>query len=462
MMLRHGNIFAEGSFRPYKEEELHTLFSFSKSFTSTAVGFAVQDGLLSLEDHVMDFFPDQDPEKLGKRMKEMKVFHLLTMNTGHTDPMDWMFDRTDLDWCSCFLESEPEKDPGSFFLYNNRATYMLSAIVCKVTGRSMFEYLKEKLFDPLRFRQDIWWETSPQGYEGGAYGLNLPLEDMAKFGIFLMNQGSYEGKRLLNAKWFQEAVKPWSDTSDRWGGEYEYGYGYQFWMCSVPGIYRADGAFGQFCVVAPEYDLILITNSAEPDLGRILEAFWHNILPAAKQGQKNTEETSGSNEEWHLMQDTLEKRILELEVNTSWKNSPPSETNRCYQGNLDGREFILEDNMYNLRSISFMKSGNDCRISLKNGENTDTFIVSAAQWNETVIHPDLPEQEIKKRTFRMGLYERASVKGYFEKDVVHFDMVFRETPYCDAWHIKSVKEGIEISIKRNVGNKPVDFTVRGK
>lgn len=423
MMLRHGNVFAEGSYCPYKKEELHTLFSFSKSFTSTAVGFAVQDGLLSLEDHVMDFF----------LIRILKIW-----------------------------ESEPEKDPGSFFLYNNRATYMLSAIVCKVTGRSMFEYLKEKLFDPLGFRQDIWWETSPQGYEGGAYGLNLTLEDMAKFGIFLMNQGSYEGKQLLNAQWFQEPVKPWSDTSHRWGGEYEYGYGYQFWMCSVPGIYRADGAFGQFCVVAPEYDLILITNSAEPDLGRILEAFWHNILPAAKQGQKNTEETSGSNEEWHLMQDTLEKRILELEINTSWKNSPPLETNRCYQGDLDGREFILEDNMYNLRSISFMKSGNDCRISLKNGENTDIFIVSAAQWNETVIHPDLPEQEIKKRTFRMGLYEKASVKGYFEKDVVLFDMVFRETPYCDAWHIKSVKEGIEISIKRNVGNKPVDFTVRGK
>ena len=124
----------------------------------------MQDGLLSLEDHVMDFF----------LIRILKIW-----------------------------ESEPEKDPGSFFLYNNRATYMLSAIVCKVTGRSMFEYLKEKLFDPLGFRQDIWWETSPQGYEGGAYGLNLTLEDMAKFGIFLMNQGSYEGKQLLNANGFR-------------------------------------------------------------------------------------------------------------------------------------------------------------------------------------------------------------------------------------------------------------------
>lgn len=455
MMLRGSDVFAEGSYQPYRDGELHTLFSFSKSFTSTAVGFAVQDGLLSLDDYVTDFFPEQDKDRLGEKMKRMKVFHLITMNTGHTDPMDWMFDREDIDWSTCFLESEPEKEPGSWFLYNNRATYMLSVIVSKVTGKSMFAYLKERLFDPLGFRKDIWWETSPQGFEGGAYGLNLPLEDMAKFGVFLMNQGSFEGRQLLNARWFEDAVKPWSDTSNRWGGEYEYGYGYQFWRCSVPGIYRADGAFGQFCMVAPKNNLILVTNSAETDLGRILEAFYHNILPA--DGKVNR-----CDAEWKTAQEELEQRLECLEVNTSWKDRPLLEADRSYRGFLDGQAYALESNALGITGIAFAKDKENCRISLQNGRNTDEFVVSAKCWEEVLLHPDLPEGEVKKRTFRMGLYEKASVKGYFGENALHFDMVFRETPYCDTWDVRPAEDGISVSVKRNLGNKPLDFTVYGK
>lgn len=463
MMLRHGAVFAEGCYKPYREEELHMLFSFSKSFTSTAVGFAVQDGLLSTEDYVTKFFAGRDQSRWGERMRRMKVRHLLTMNTGHTDPMDWMFEQKDIDWCTCFLESEPEKEPGSWFLYNNRATYMLSVIVSKVTGKPMFDYLKEKLFDPLDFSKDIWWEKSAQGYEGGAYGLHLTLEDMAKFGIFLMNRGNYEGRQLLDARWLEEAVRPWSDTSGRWGGEYEYGYGYQFWRCSIPGIYRADGAFGQFCVVAPKHNLIFVTNAAEKDLGRILEAFWHNILPTAENRElEDMGQRNGGNRALEKMQKGLEERLSKLERNNSWKNSPATETGECYQGDLDGAEFELEDNIYCLKRISFAKEKDDCRIRLQNGENTDEFLVSAKEWKDLILRPDLPEEELKRRTFRMGLYEKASVKGYFEKNGVHFDMVFRETPYCDTWYVKLENGEIEISVKRNLGTKPVDFTIHGR
>jgi len=179
---------------PYKWEYTHMLNSLSKSFTSTGAMFAMQEGLLSPDDYVTSFFDVSGIDLCGN-MKKMKVRHLLTMSTGHRPNADFIFSTDDC--VTAFLSSNVPEEPGSDFLYNTGATYMISAIVHKVTGLPVYEYLKPRLFDKLGI-DNIWWEACPKGIPYGGFGLHLHTEDIAKFGQFLLDNGRYNGEQLLD------------------------------------------------------------------------------------------------------------------------------------------------------------------------------------------------------------------------------------------------------------------------
>ena len=277
MILRHGRTIAEASFAPWSKDNLHMLFSLSKSFTSTAVGFAAQDGLLRVSDRLVDFFPEYLPAEPCENMKKMTLKHLLTMNTGHgEEPM-----RTGECWEKTFLRTYVEFEPGTHFLYNTFATYMLAAVVQKVTGKKLLAYLREKLMDPLGMSGDIWFQESPTGVATGGYGLNVRVEDIAKLGQFYLQRGKWEGKQLLNEAWIADAATPWSDNRGHGGEDSDWGsgYGYQFWMCRPKNVFRGDGAFGQYCVVMPDQDMVIAINSGIGDMGAVLDSIWKNILP---------------------------------------------------------------------------------------------------------------------------------------------------------------------------------------
>ena len=178
MIVRHGEVVAEGWWAPYRPETRHQLYSLSKSFTSTAVGMAIADGKLSLDDEVLKLFPGDAPANPSANLKSMRISDLLRMNTGHqTEPPR----KADEAWTKTFLAHPVPFKPGSHFQYNTSATYMLSAAVQKATGQTLLEYLKPKLFDPLGIENPTW-ETSPQGISAGGYGLSVRTEDIAKFG----------------------------------------------------------------------------------------------------------------------------------------------------------------------------------------------------------------------------------------------------------------------------------------
>ncbi len=275
MLLRHGKIALECCYKPYAPNETHILFSLSKSFTSTAIGFAVQEGLLSIEDHLMDFFPEVLPCEPCGNMKKIKIRHLLSMASGHSvEPLALQGEH----WVYNFLASFVDKEPGSIFTYNTAATYMLSAILQKVTGIPVSEYLKPRLFDPLGFSEKTWWQKSPEGIDCGGFGLNVTIRDLAKFGQFFLQRGSWDGKQLLSADWIDLATAKHIDnygTLD-WGS----GYGFQFWRCQPEGVYRGDGAFGQYCVIMPKQDAVLVINSSVMDMQKTLNAVWELLLPA--------------------------------------------------------------------------------------------------------------------------------------------------------------------------------------
>lgn len=275
MLLRHGAVVAEGYWKPFAPEYTHMLFSLSKSFTSTAIGFAVQEGLLSLHDKVLSFFPDKLPCAPCENMQKMEVRHLINMCTGHT--VEPQTSPEDPDWVYTFLSSYVAEEPGSHFLYNTFATYMLSAILTSVAGQTVRDYLEPRLFAPLGIT-DIWWETCPKGISTGGFGLNVKTEDIAKFSTFLLQKGQWEGRQLLNPEWIEEAtayhIPNYGATPD-----WRSGYGYQFWRCQIPGIYRGDGAFGQYCVVMPQYDATFVATSGSDDLQGILDQVWAYLIP---------------------------------------------------------------------------------------------------------------------------------------------------------------------------------------
>jgi CubicO group peptidase (beta-lactamase class C family) len=275
MLVRHGHVVAEAWWQPESADKQHILWSLSKSFTSTAVGLAVAEGKLSADDLVIKFFPDDLTENVSANLKQMRVRDLLTMSTGHQDEAK-LTDETP--WVQSFLAHPVPHKPGSHFRYNTPGTYMLSAIVQKVTGQTVLEYLTPRLFDPLGIDKPKW-DKSPQGISIGGYGLFVRTEDIAKFGQLYLQKGKWNGKQLLPAKWVEQAtakqVSNGSDPSRDW----DQGYGFQFWRCRH-GAYRGDGKDGQFCIVLPEQDALIAITANTRDMQGELNIVWDKLLPA--------------------------------------------------------------------------------------------------------------------------------------------------------------------------------------
>ena len=278
MLLRHGNVVAEGWWKPFDSTYKHTLYSLSKSFTSTAIGLLVKDGKLKVDDSLISFFPDELPGEISDNLKKIKIKHVLTMNTGHgEDTMPKMRDAADKTWTKAYLEQPVQFEPGSHFLYNTGNTYMLGAIVYKLTGMTLEKFLAPRLFEPLGI-EGYDWEKSPQGLNTAGYGLRIKTEDIARFGQMYLQKGKWSGKQILPDSWVNEATS-YQSKSQEGNGDWSQGYGYQFWRCK-PGFYRGDGAYGQFCIVMPDQDAVLAITSESWDMQKSMTTAWENLLPA--------------------------------------------------------------------------------------------------------------------------------------------------------------------------------------
>lgn len=283
MILRHGKVIAEGWWNPYRADLKHTMYSVSKSFTATAVGFAVNENKLSVDDKVISFFPEYLPDTVSENLSRMRIRDLLSMSTGHgSDPTAGV--RNNNEWIKGFLRHPVQFEPGTKFVYNSAATFMLSAIVQKVTGQKILDYLQPRLFDPLGIR-DIDWETSPEGINTGGWGLRLKTEDMAKFGLLFLQKGKWKGKQIITESWINEATskkidqEPNARQSKKDSSDWLQGYCYQMWRCRH-NAYRGDGAFGQFIVMMPDQDAVVIITSESTDLQGEMNLIWDHLLPA--------------------------------------------------------------------------------------------------------------------------------------------------------------------------------------
>lgn len=292
MILRNGKVVFEQWFGENAANKTHTLYSVSKTFTATAIGFAVQEGLLNVTDKVISFFPNKLPNEISAHLQALEIRHLLTMTVGHdVDPTGVLREVEGLDWVEAFLAFPIDHKPGEQFVYNSLATYMLSAILTKVTGERILDFLQPRLFRPLGI-VGATWDESLQGIQIGGWGLSVKTEDMAKLGQFYLQKGSWNGEQLLAESWFDEAtsaqvpslpagVKKKDLKIKSKDSDWLQGYGYQLWR-SRHNSYRADGRNGQFILILPEKNAVIVTTADIPNMQAELNLIWEHLLPAFK------------------------------------------------------------------------------------------------------------------------------------------------------------------------------------
>lgn len=291
MIVKDGKVVKEHWMGEGAPDKLHILNSVSKTFTSTAVGLAIAEGRLSLSDKVVDLFPEKLPAEVSDNLKKVEVRHLLTMSGGHDTEPSRRTMPEGADWVEAFLAHPFDHEPGTYFWYNNMGTYMLSAIVQKVTGEKVIDYLTPRLFEPLAI-EGATWQESPQGINVGGWGLYLKTEDLAKMGQLILRRGEWNGKQIVPAEWIDEmttahidsrpaGMRPEQITFKAEDSDWLQGYGYQMWRCRH-GAVRADGANGQYIIVMPEQNVVIAMTANIGDMQGEINLVWEHLLAALK------------------------------------------------------------------------------------------------------------------------------------------------------------------------------------
>jgi hypothetical protein len=209
----------------------------------------------------------------------MKVRHLLSMASGHAEDTRRAMGRDGTDLVRGFLSIPPDKEPGTLFCYNQGCTYALSALITRLTGQRLLDYLRPRLFDPLGI-EDAVWTQSDEGVDQGYSGLHLATESIAKLGLLHLQSGRWEGRQLVPEAYLAEAHRVQIDNAGvMTNPDWQQGYGFQFWMCRN-GAYRGDGAFGQFLVVVPDADAVIVCTAQVTEMQAEIDLIWEHLLPA--------------------------------------------------------------------------------------------------------------------------------------------------------------------------------------
>ena len=446
MVVRHGKVVAEGWWDPYQPDLKHVLFSLSKSFTSTAVGFAVTEGRLKVADKVVSFFPEDAPANPNGHLAAMRIRDLLTMTSGHDqDTMPALREEKQGGWVRKFLSLPVVHPPGTFFLYNTGASYLLSAIVQRVTGQTLLDYLTSRLLQPLGI-EGADWETDPQGINTGGYGLRLTTEDIAKFGQFYLQKGSWNGKRLLPETWIREAtsfqVPNASSTGKNPESDWHQGYGYQFWQCRH-GAYRGDGAVGQFCVVLPAQDAVVAITSETADMPQILNQVWNHLLPAMTSAPLPADS--------HVPSLSRKLASLTLLPAKTMATSPLA-------ARVAGKSYQLADNALKARTVSFGFDGRTGTFTLVDNRGEHRISCGLGHWVKAetgmpVAAPPIDSGPVQKATRA----KVASCGSWQDENTFVMTWVFFETPHSDTVTCHFSGDTIRVEFKSSKLGKRPDY-----
>jgi len=446
MLLKNGNVVFERWWAPYAPQYRHELYSLSKSFTSIAVGMAADEGLLTVDTMLGDIFTEEFAQygsKIDDRVKRMTVKNLLTMSTGmENEYWNWREDPDGNNIIS-FLCGAIADDPGQTFRYSTLATYMLSAAVTRITGKTLVEYLDPRLFIPMGI--DRYWTLDDKtGVNMGGFGLAVTTEDIAKFGQLILQKGMWEGKQLVSENWIEEATKRQISNGEG-DGDWAMGYGYQFWQCKPDGVFRGDGASGQYCVVIPSESIVIAITANVMYMDQVLDLLWEMLddiksLPVNRKGARELASYANLS---HLGSD-----------------KDAEEYPRFFAEYVMDHE---EDNSFYFNSISFdFMAHNECVMSFhsgKIGSPHSTFLFLNGQWlrtsapnywteklNRTVTNGVWKENTFTATTWYYETALRMEYRFTFNDDFTEVTVEQRRQTYSPFEH-KGKAKRIELSSK---------------
>lgn len=427
MLLRHGKVVAEGWWAPYAPELPHMLFSLSKSFTSSAIGLAVTEGLLTVDDYVLSFFPDEAPAEVSENLAAMRVRHLLSMSTGQAEDA---LDRLGDNWVKEFLARPVPYEPGTHFLYNSTATYMLSAIIQKLTGQTLLDYLTPRLLEPIGIH-GATWESCPRGINTGGWGMKIKTEDIARFGQMYLQKGMWHTKRILPEAWIAEATAYHSDNrgnATNENADWQQGYGYQFWRCQH-NAYRGDGAFGQYCVVMPDQDAVLAINSGLDNMQSVLDLVWGILLPAMQPAALPEDAAAEQR-----LRDKLAS--LTMKPQTGRASSP-------MESKLSGRRYVFDANDQGVESIAFDFDGQGCLYTVRDQAGEHHIRCGQGAW------------ETGMTALETGSQRRVAASyAWTADDTLALKLWFYETPFAPTITCRFTDEGVVYEFGPNVAFGP--------
>ncbi|HEX2922238.1 MAG TPA: serine hydrolase [Bacteroidales bacterium] len=372
MFLRHGKVIAEGWWNPYRPDLKHTLNSLSKSFTGTAIGLAAGDNKLSVDDKLVSFFPEYLPDTVSENLSELKIKNLLSMAVGLArEPSSVMTTKND-PWVKTFMAQPVVIKPGTRYMYNSSASYMLSAIVTKVTGQPVLEYLTPRLFEPLGI-EGADWESDPEGISTGGWGLRLKTEDLAKFGQLYLQKGKWNGKQLLPKGWVDEATSVKMQqlpdiTQEKRDSlnDSSQGYCYQFWRAKH-NSYQANGASGQFVVVMPEKDVVVVLTANSTDMWGEIGMIWDYLYPGIKDEALPVDEVASSE-----LKAKLSSLVLPV---------PPEVSNNEMISKISGKEISLAENSRKYKGLSIQFNDKNCDVVFKTDTVDYNFSFATGNWS---------------------------------------------------------------------------------
>jgi CubicO group peptidase (beta-lactamase class C family) len=426
MLLRNGFVVAEAWWSPYARDIPHMMFSLSKSFTSTAVGMAVEEGFFSLDDAVITFFPDEAPKE--DYWAKLRVKHLLSMSTGHdVKPFPAMYEQKDGDWAKGFFDVPLLHEAGSHFLYNTGASYMLSEIVQRTTGMTLMDFLSPRLFEPLGIEGATWMQ-SPEGVSLGGIGLSIKTEDIAHFGQLYLQKGFWKGQQILSKAWVEEATKAHVSNGDNPKSDWAQGYGYQFWRCQH-GFYRGDGSFGQFCFVMEKYNAVLAMTAAAKDMQVVMNTVWDSLIPA-----------------FHATPLAEEKKTHErlLEKLSSLQHTPiQGHAFSKSASKFSGKTFLSEANTLGIESLSLEFSESKSTVTLKTKDGEQRLTAGYESWHRG-------QASIFHENWLSGLQNFVASGAWLDEDCYLMELRLYESPYIFTMSYQFEEEALLITMQINV------------
>ena len=390
MVLRNGKVISEHHATPYQAEQLHTLYSASKTVTALAVGLAVDDGLLTVDDKVSKYLRDKMPATLSPALDSLTVRNLLMMGAGREPDLDIFMGEED--WLTVWFVGEFQ-GVGQCFKYDSMCTHALAAIVTRLTGKSLLDYVSERIFAALHI-VEADWELAPDSVEAAGWGLRLQAESEAKLGLLMLNGGQWNGMQLVSQQWIHDMTQPlistreakapelsfgqkvmaflrsiWHSVRSWFTGynvdDYYLGYGYQTKVIQHP---RADSFFatgygGQLIYAVPKLDLLVVVNGRAANYGDELNTIYYTLVEPLIAGDESFESDD-----------------------TNFSIEPPQgeASHPLENGLLDiSFGFFDEDNLLGLHYIRIVRSDSDLIFTMNDYRGPLRAVAACGQWRIT-------------------------------------------------------------------------------